>query len=90
MRALHVNGPGGGGGGSDPVVREVLAVQSVLLPRELVDPQVDDARLLVMVRVYDLAHSRAGDKGDTSNISVIAYDEARLEDPARRSSRQSA
>jgi hypothetical protein len=28
-----------------------------------------------MVRVYDLAHSRAGDKGDTSNISVIAYDE---------------
>lgn len=28
------------------------------------------------VRVYDLAHGRAGDKGDTSNISVIAYDEA--------------
>jgi hypothetical protein len=28
------------------------------------------------IRVYDLAHSRAGDKGDTSNISVIAYDEA--------------
>ncbi len=27
-----------------------------------------------MIRVYDLAHSRAGDKGDTSNISVIAYD----------------
>jgi hypothetical protein len=25
------------------------------------------------VRVYDLAHSRAGDKGNTSNISVIAY-----------------
>lgn len=29
-----------------------------------------------MPRVYDLAHSRAGDKGDTSNVSVIAYDEA--------------
>ena len=28
-----------------------------------------------MIRVYDLAHSRAGDKSDTSNISVIAYDE---------------
>ena len=27
-----------------------------------------------MVRVYDIAHGRAGDKGDTSNISVIAYD----------------
>jgi hypothetical protein len=39
-RALHVNGPGGGGGGSDPVVREVLAVQSVLIARSLVDPQV--------------------------------------------------
>ena len=40
VRALHVNGPAGGGGGSDPVVREILAVQSVLLPRALVDPQV--------------------------------------------------
>lgn len=29
-----------------------------------------------MPRVYDLAHGRAGDKGNTSNISVIAYDEA--------------
>lgn len=28
-----------------------------------------------MTRVYDLAHGRAGDKSDTSNISVIAYDE---------------
>ena len=28
-----------------------------------------------MTRVYDIAHSRAGDKGDISNISVIAYDE---------------
>ncbi|WP_161809903.1 acyclic terpene utilization AtuA family protein [Bordetella bronchiseptica] len=39
-RALHVNGPAGGAGGSDPVVREVLAVQSVLIPRGQVDPQV--------------------------------------------------
>jgi hypothetical protein len=43
-RALHVNGPGGGGGGSDPIVREVLAVQSVLIPRQLVDPQVHVAK----------------------------------------------
>lgn len=27
------------------------------------------------VRVYDLAHCRAGDKGNTSNVSVIAYEE---------------
>ena len=29
-----------------------------------------------MIRVYDLAHCRAGDKGNTSNISVVAYNEA--------------
>jgi hypothetical protein len=29
-----------------------------------------------MPRVYDLGHSRAGDKGDTSNVSVIAYHDA--------------
>ena len=40
VRALHVTGPGSGGGGSDPIVREILAVQSVLLPRALVDGQV--------------------------------------------------
>lgn len=28
------------------------------------------------MKVYELGHGRAGDKGDTSNISVIAYDEA--------------
>ena len=27
------------------------------------------------VKVYDLAHARAGDKGNTSNVSVTAYDE---------------
>ncbi len=32
---------------------------------------------IVSVRVYDLGHARAGDKGNTSNISVTAYsDEA--------------
>ncbi len=28
------------------------------------------------MKVYDLAHARAGDKGNTSNISVTAYTEA--------------
>ena len=28
-----------------------------------------------MIRLHDIAHSRAGDKGNTSNISVIAYDQ---------------
>ena len=40
-RALHVNGPAGSAGGSDPVVKEVLAVQSVLIPRSMVDRQVE-------------------------------------------------
>ena len=29
-----------------------------------------------VVPLYDLAHGRTGDKGDRSNISVIAYDPA--------------
>ena len=32
-----------------------------------------------MARLYDLAHARGGDKGNTSNISVIAYDPAEFE-----------
>ena len=40
VRAMHVNGPAGGGGGSEPSVKEVLAVQSVLLDRKLVRPEV--------------------------------------------------
>jgi hypothetical protein len=27
-----------------------------------------------VIRVHDLAHARAGDKGNTSNIVVVAYD----------------
>ena len=39
VRTLHVNGPAGGGGGTN-ALREVLGVKSVLLPRELVKTQV--------------------------------------------------
>ena len=28
-----------------------------------------------MLKVYELGHARAGDKGNTSNISVVAYDD---------------
>jgi hypothetical protein len=44
-RALHVNGPSGASGGSDPVVKEILAVQSVLISRSLVDKQVQIQRI---------------------------------------------
>lgn len=40
VRSMHMHGPGGAGGGQGPRVREVLAVRSVLLPRELVRPEV--------------------------------------------------
>jgi hypothetical protein len=40
VRALHMQGPGGSGGGCEPRVRDVLAVKSVLLPKQLVNPQV--------------------------------------------------
>ena len=40
VRAMHMHGPGGAGGACEPRVRDVLAVKSVLLPRNLVNPQV--------------------------------------------------
>jgi hypothetical protein len=39
VRTLHVNGPAGGGGGSN-ALREVLGVKSLLMPRELVRTEV--------------------------------------------------
>jgi len=35
--------------------------------------------MIGMTKVYELGHSRAGDKGNTSNVSVIAYDAASWE-----------
>ena len=32
-----------------------------------------------MIKLHEIAHSRAGDKGNTSNISVIAYNDAAWE-----------
>jgi hypothetical protein len=40
VRALHMHGPGGAGGACEPRVRDVLAVKSVLLPKNLVNAQV--------------------------------------------------
>ncbi|MEP9377824.1 acyclic terpene utilization AtuA family protein [Aquabacter sp. CN5-332] len=39
-RAMHIHGPGGAGGACEPRVRDVLAVKSVLLPRQFVNPQI--------------------------------------------------
>jgi len=32
-----------------------------------------------MIKVHELGHSRAGDKGNSSNVSVIAYDDSAWE-----------
>lgn len=32
-----------------------------------------------MIRIHDIAHARSGDKGNTSNVAVIAYDDAGYE-----------
>jgi L-cysteine desulfidase len=34
---------------------------------------------MTRVRLVHLAHARSGDKGDTANVGVIAYDEAHYE-----------
>jgi hypothetical protein len=40
VRAMHMHGPGGAGGACEPRVRDVLAVKSVLLPRQYVNAQI--------------------------------------------------
>ena len=40
VRALHMHGPGGAGGAIEPRVRDVLAVKSVLLPKNMINTQV--------------------------------------------------
>jgi hypothetical protein len=40
VRAMHMQGPGAAGGGINFGAREILAVKSVLLPRELVRTEV--------------------------------------------------
>ena len=42
------------------------------------------------MKLREIAHSRTGDKGDTSNISVIAYRRGGLSAPASGTSRPSA
>ena len=72
VETLYTNGPAAGGGAWKSA-RDVVAVASVLLPRELAKPQIQ-FRGGVMMKLREIAHSRTGDKGNTSNISVIAYD----------------
>jgi len=51
--------------------RDVVAVASVYCRASSQRPQVDFSGARRELR--EIAHSRTGDKGNTSNISVIAY-----------------
>eukprot|EP01032_Pedospumella_encystans_P019035 gene19035-21654_t len=64
VEALYLNGPAGGGGATRSV-REVIAAAAVLMPRSAVTTD---------MLLRDIAHTRTGDKGNRSTLSVIAYD----------------
>ena len=73
VEALYTNGPAGGGG-ARKYVQEQIGIVSTLLEREQVPTQVTLKRVVAqMPKLHELAHCRAGDKGDTSILSLIAY-----------------
>ena len=69
---LVLNGPPGatGYGEGRPPVREIVAYWPALIPREEI--QTFDRGDGMKVPLAKIAHTRSGDKGDTSNIGVIA------------------
>ena len=71
VETLYTNGPAGGGGAWKSA-RQVVAVVSTLIPRALVTPA--SSMRWHKMQLRELAHARTGDKGDTSQISVIAYE----------------
>jgi hypothetical protein len=54
-------------------VHEQIGIVSALIDRARVTPQVAIREWGPMPKLYDLAHCRAGDKGNTSTLSLIAY-----------------
>ena len=76
VETLYTNGPAGGGGAFKSA-REVVAVAVRAAARGPCRTQHSSLRIVSPVmKLRDLAHSRTGDKGNTSNISVIAFDRA--------------
>ena len=71
VETLYTNGPAGGGGAWKQA-KQVVAVVSTLIPQDRVRPQ--SASRWPEMKLRELAHARTGDKGDTSQISVIAYE----------------
>ena len=64
----------GGGGGARKYVSEQVGIASTLIDREAGDNAASRTWSgPVSRRLYDVAHCRAGDKGNTSILSLIAY-----------------
>ncbi len=73
VETLYTNGPAGGGGVTRSA-REVVAVQSVLLPQRRTDRYSLNS-LRRDMKLRELAHSRTKRQGQYAlNISVICYD----------------
>ena len=61
--------------------RDIVSVASILVSRCDVKPEVESLKSdfktrneAIFLKLWDIAHSRTGDKGNISNISLIAYD----------------
>ncbi len=83
MIPLVLTGPPGGTGFGEgrPPVREIVAYWPALIPREEIQTSRGGGGM--KIPLSRIAHTRSGDKGDTSNIGVIALTAAVLSDPVR-------
>ena len=72
VETLYTNGPAGGGGVTKSA-REVVGILSTYIRAILSAPPFTTWSAEMKLR--QIAHSRTGDKGNTSSISVIAYNE---------------
>ena len=62
--------------GGRPRVQEIMAYWPALIRREAVESDLTcgGTGRMTTVQLVHLAHARSGDKGDTANVGVIAYD----------------
>ena len=78
VEALYTNGPAGGGGARKYVHEQIGIVSTLDRSRARAERRSRCANGRRMPKLYDLAHCRAGDKGNTSILSLIAYRAGRL------------
>ena len=84
VESLLCCGPAGGGGFRG-VITPAVMTKSVLIDRAAGQADIRNVRRMTLHGrnsprlVRDIAHARAGDKGNTSNINVWAYDAADFE-----------